>query len=325
VVVAGLGLYVSQVLRRAREPVEPSASMAGLGSLRAPGEPASPITPNEAFYVVSKNFLADPNPDPAGWTLAVDGLVDQPLRLELAALRALTSETVAITLECIGNPVGGDLIGTALWRGVPLARLLELAGAGPTAQKAVFVSEDSYSDSLDLERARHPGALIAYEMNGAPLPARHGGPLRLVMPGHYGLKSVKWLRRVRLLEGDYQGFWQVQGWSREALVTTMARIDSPADGGQLDPTRALAGVAFAGDRGIARVEVSLDDGQSWRPAALQPPLSPYTWTLWTLPVADGGVRSATVRAVDGTGTPQDSAHREPLPEGGTGYHRIALR
>src|SRR5690606_35898634 len=186
------------------------------------------------------------------------------------------------TLECISNPVGGNYISTGEWTGLPLRDLLTEAGLRPGVVDIVLHAADDYADSIPLVAALHPDTLLAYDLNGAPLPESHGYPLRLIVPGIFGMKNVKWITRIEAVDYDFQGYWQERGWSDIATVQTMSRIDVPASNRTLvagQPTL-IAGIAFAGDRGISRVEVSTDDGETWVPATLDEPLSPLTWVLW---------------------------------------------
>ncbi len=285
------------------------------------------ITPNDRFYVVSKNIV-DPTVDVARWRLEVGGLVDRPLTLTYDDLRKLPAKEEVVTFECISNEVGGDLISTARWRGVPLAYLLEQAGVRPGVRKIVIRAWDDYSTAIPVEKAVHPDTILAYEMNGEPLPPKHGFPLRLVAPGLYGMKNPKWITAIEAVDHDYLGFWEQRGWSDQAVIKTMSEV--------IVPSRTLAvrgpgvvrlgGVAFAGDRGILRVELSFDGGQSWQPAEMRPALSPYSWVLWTAEWnPPPGSYRVVVRAVDGTGQLQDPTPRPPLPDGASGYHSITVR
>ena len=229
-------------------------------SFRVEGVLSSEVTPNEEFYVISKNFI-DPAIDSERWGLEIGGLVETPYRLTYEELTALPAREQFVTLECISNEVGGDLISTALWRGTPLRTVIERAGLRPGVVDVVFESEDGYSESIPVERAMRDEVLIAYEMNGEPLSVSHGFPARLIVPGFFGLKSVKWLTKIEPVAIDYLGYWQQRGWTDDPVVKTMSRIDTPATR-TTRPRGAfpVGGVAFAGDRGIAKVELSLDAG-----------------------------------------------------------------
>ncbi len=325
---AGIGLLLAGggLLHR----LNPAGSQSG-GSLIVPVTPEEPmppeITPNDRFYIVSKNIV-DPTVDLARWRLEIGGLVDRPTTLSYDDLRRLPAKEEVVTFECISNEVGGDLISTARWRGVPLADLLAQAGLRRGVRKVIIRAWDDYSTAIPLEKALHPDTILAYEMNGEPLPHRHGFPLRLVAPGLYGMKNPKWVTAVEAVDYDYLGFWEQRGWSDRAVIKTMSEIIVPSRTLAVrgpGPVR-LGGVAFAGDRGVLRVELSFDGGQTWQPAQLRPALSPYSWVLWTAEWSPPpGSYRVVVRAVDGTGQLQDPTPRPPLPDGASGYHTITVR
>ena len=286
------------------------------------------LTPTADFYVVSKNFV-DPKVDPSSWQLTVTGHVAHPLTLRYTELKARPALSLTTTLECISNDVGGDLISTGQWTGIRLADLLQEAQPLPDVVDVVFHAADGYSDSIPLMKALQPTTLLVYALNGEPLPTEHGFPARIIVPNIYGMKNVKWLTAIELVPYDFKGYWQERGWSDSAIVQTMSRIDVPHNGERipLGGKVLIGGIAFAGERGISRVEVSLDGGESWAPAMLEPPLSPLTWVRWRMywqPRTVGAYR-IVVRAWDGTGSPQDAKPRPPLPDGATGLHTITVR
>lgn len=289
---------------------------------------ASPaITPVGNFYVVSKNFV-DPVVDGQSWRLHVGGLVDRPQTLSLSDLRGLPAVTEYVTLECISNDIGGDLVSTGAFTGVPLRDLLAMTSPQTQASWVSFKATDGYAESLSLSTVQAmPEILVAYELDGAPLPARHGYPARILIPGHYGMKGPKWLERIDLVSREAGGFWEQQGWDHDAVVKTMSRFDMPQGGDILKLGDVmLAGVAFAGTRGITKVEVSTDGGSTWSPAPFDPPLSPLTWVLWHMtwtPASEGAYR-LIVRATDGTGRLQESRGAASYPSGATGYHSIEV-
>jgi hypothetical protein len=283
------------------------------------------LTPKE-FYTVSKNLI-DPSVDVSGWSLKISGLVERPATYLYADIQALPTYADYYTLMCISNTVGGDLWGNAHWKGVRLVELLSRAGLKEGIRKVVFHAEDGYTDSIPLDAALRPDALLAYEMNGQPLPREHGYPARLLIPGIYGMKNVKWITEIELVDYDFKGFWAKQGWEDNAPYHTATRIDVPANRAQFSPGQvALAGVTFAGSRGIDRVEISLDNGASWEPALLKPALSQNAWNLWVFRKDLGpGTYLVKSRAVDGNGDLQSAEEMEPFPEGSNGYHSIVLR
>jgi len=287
--------------------------------------PAPEITPVDNFYVVSKNF-SDPVVDAQGWSLTVGGLVDKPLKLSLTDLRALAGGTEYVTMECVSNDVGGGLMSTGSFTGVRLSDLLTLAAARPSGTWVAFTARDGYTESIPVSLVKGaPEIFVAYDLDGAPLPMSHGFPARIVIPGHYGMKGPKWLDRIDLVTHESGGYWEQQGWDHNAIVKTTARIDSPSDGAviKLGPVT-LSGVAFAGTRGISKVEVSTDGGATWTSAPFRPPLSTLTWVLWATewtPGAEGAYR-IMARATDGMGTPQDQRSAASYPNGASGYHSI---
>jgi len=328
-----IGALPSLPPRPGAAPVPPAATPAAGTGARAASTPPptaadpSPITPIEQFYVVSKNLI-DPVVDASSWKLRISGHVQQPLTLTYSDILALPSVEAYRTLECISNEVGGDLISTGLWTGVRLADLLRRAGVAPEATLLVFTSVDGYTESMPLPRALDPATLLAYRLNGQPLPPKHGFPLRVLGTGTYGMKNPKWLTEIQVATSAPPGFWERQGWSADAIVQTMSRIDTPADGATLGPGPVVVrGIAFAGDRGIQKVELSADGGRSWQAAALSQPLGPNTWTLWrtTWRPPGAGTYELTVRATDGSGRLQAGTATDTFPAGATGYHTISVR
>lgn len=225
---------------------------------------------------------------------------------------------------CISNAVGDGLMSNARWKGIPLRALLEAAGPRPGAVEAVLRGADSYSDTIAFAKAMDPATLVAYEMNGDPLPQRHGYPVRVIVPGLFGEKNVKWVTRVELVDHDAKGFYESQGWGPSFVIPTHSRFDEPEDGSRIPVGAAtLRGIAFAGARGVRAVEVSVDAGRTWRGAQIDYPGTTLTWALWSYDWRPGpGNFEAVVRATDGEGTVQTSAERGTIPEGSTGYHRI---
>lgn len=230
---------------------------------------------------------------------------------------------------CISNPVGGGLMSNAVWQGVPLRSLLESAGPRSGVMEVVFRSVDGYTDTVSLDKALEPTTLLAYRMNGEPLPQRHGYPLRVVVPGLFGEKSAKWLTRIELVEGDRKGFYEQQGWGPTFVIPTRSRFDAPDFGAPLPSGTSvrLKGVAFGGDRGVSRVEVSADGGRAWQEARIDYPGSRLTWALWSHEwrPAGPGEYQLVVRATDGTGALQIATERGTAPQGATGYHQVTAR
>jgi DMSO/TMAO reductase YedYZ molybdopterin-dependent catalytic subunit len=295
-------------------------------ALAFPKGESSDVTPSGDFYEVSKNFIGDPRVDAGSWKLQLAGLVEKPASFGLADLRAMPAVEKLHTLTCISNEVGGNLIGNAAWKGVRLADVLRLAGVKPGVRKVVLTAADGYQDSITLEKALDPGAVLAYEMNGAPLAAGHGFPLRLLVPDIYGMKNVKWLTKIELVGSDFQGYWQRGGWSDAAVIKTSSRIDV-AKGTALGQPVSVAGIAFAGERGVRAVQLSADGGKTWQDARLERPNQKDVWTRWLIawtPRARGSLH-LLVRAIDGTGAVQTAEMTEPFPNGASGLHSVEVR
>ncbi|HEY0069638.1 MAG TPA: sulfite oxidase [Chloroflexia bacterium] len=296
------------------------------------------FTPNENFYVRS-NF---PTPAAPGvdWRLRIGGAVSQPVELRVEDLLSMPSRELPVTMECAGNgrtgfsplpqgePWGVGAVATALWKGVPLAHLLERAGPASGAVEVLFEGADRgvpsagaeavpFARALPLEKALHPDTLVAYEMNGAPLPREHGGPVRLLVPGWYGMASVKWLAAITVLAEPFTGFYQQDryvldfpGASTILPVREMqarALITSPAPGAIVAPgSHIVSGVAWTGVGMIASVEVSVEGGGPWRPARMLDEPSPYAWRRWEFdwqPMKQGR-HVLRARAVDDQGNVQ---------------------
>ena len=274
------------------------------------------LTPLEDFYVIDTELL-DPQVNADTWTLEIGGLVDRPFSLTYDELLELPAVELFSTLECISNEVGGDLISTARWTGVPLRSLLERAGVREAGLEVVATAVDGYADSIPLVDAITDRTLVVLGMNGRTLPTSHGYPARLLVPGRYGMKQPKWLGALEVVDRPFEGYWVGRGWSKAAIVKTMSRIDATTDeGAQI----VVAGVAFAGTRGISRVEVSVDGGTSWADAELETALSQLTWRRWrfAFPAAPGAT-DVVVRGTDGEGRLQTQEVAAPHPDGASGY------
>ncbi|MDG6935089.1 MAG: molybdopterin-dependent oxidoreductase [Nitrososphaerota archaeon] len=294
------------------------------------------VTANPDFYRVDINIEA-PQVDVASWKLAVTGMVNSPLDLTYNDIVSMPYVEQYNTLECISNVVGGDLISNAKWRGVKLEDILKAAGASQEAVYVVFRCYDGYDVGIPIQKARDSGTILAYMMNDAQLPKEHGYPLRAVVPGLYGQHNAKWITEIQVVNEVYQGFWQRRGWANDATYKTTSTIVIPGnsplrrrfmipggDSSVTEGTIPVAGIAFAGDRGIEKVEVSVDGGNTWQQASLKDPLSNYTWVLWSKewnPPAAGAYK-LMVRATDGEGNLQISTLEAPFPSGATGYQVI---
>ncbi len=286
------------------------------------------IVPNDEFYLID-TALTTPQVDPANWSLTIKGMVDNEVTYTYDDLLERSETIVPVTLSCVSNEVGGNLVGNAIWRGVPLTDLLDEAGVRPEATQIASRSVDGWSCGFPTEAA-YDGrtSLVAVGMNGEPLPLKHGFPARLVVAGLYGyVSATKWLKEIELttLE-DFDGYWIPRGWSKLGPVKTQSRIDTPNNRSEVAAGAdvAIAGVAWAPDRGIAKVEVQVDEGE-WQEATLGESLGPDSWIQWLLPwAATEGTHTIQVRATDGTGTTQTSTPAPPAPSGATGWHRITV-
>jgi hypothetical protein len=249
--------------------------------------------------------------------------------LTLDELKALPAADLLLTLECIGNPAGGDLIGNCAWTGCYLRELLDRVKVKPEASRAGFTAADGYETSVDLSWVLQPGVLLAYAMNGEPLPPEHGYPLRLRIPGLYGQKQPKWIERIEFTDEIRLGYWEKQGWSDTAAAQTNSKFDQPRALDRLPAGSVpLFGVAFAGLREITRVEVRIDAGE-WQAASLLSGGSPEVWTQWSFDwTARPGAHTLRVRATDAKGFTQsvdaDRLLDGAYPDGSDRIHNIAV-
>jgi DMSO/TMAO reductase YedYZ molybdopterin-dependent catalytic subunit len=283
------------------------------------------VTPVENFYITTKNFI-DPTVDGNSWKLNFKGMVDNPYSITLKDLQAMPAIERDETLSCISNPIGGSLIGNGQWKGVDFAPLVEKAKPREGVYDVVVRGADGYSDSFPLKVALENECVLVYEQNGKPLTQKHGYPARLLVPGIYGMKNCKWITDVEFVDSDYKGYWESQGWSDEAHYQTLSRIDFPDQESIPAKPVYITGIAWAGNRGIKRVEVTTDGGKTWHDADLRPTLGKHSWTLWTYPwQATPGDYTLQARATDGTGAVQDAEVRDTFPDGATGYHTRRVR
>jgi DMSO/TMAO reductase YedYZ molybdopterin-dependent catalytic subunit len=289
------------------------------------------ITPNADFYRID-TALSVPQVSTEGYELRVTGMVDRELSLSFDDLLRRSVVEHDITLTCVSNTVGGELVGNARWTGVRLDELLADAGIDPAATQVVGRSVDGYTCGFPVEAATDGrNALVAFGMNGEPLPLEHGFPVRLIVPGLYGyVSATKWLTEIELTTfEDFEQYWVPRGYADRAPIKLMSRIDSVDGLGTLsrttDGTVAIGGVAWAQTRGIGAVEVQLDDGP-WQPCELGAALNDDTWRQWAFrwtPVAPGRT-SIRCRATDGDGVIQTGERSEPLPDGASGHHQIVV-
>jgi DMSO/TMAO reductase YedYZ molybdopterin-dependent catalytic subunit len=292
------------------------------------------VIPNGDFYRID-TALVVPQVSKDSWRLTIDGLVDRPMELTFDDLLARPQVERYITLSCVSNQVGGTLVGNALWQGVLLKDILEEAGLQQGAEQLASKSVDGWTCGTPVEVIMDGrDALLAVAMNGEPLPAQHGYPVRMVVPGLFGyVSATKWVTDMRLTRWeDFEGYWIPRGWSKLGPVKTMARIDTPRYGNSRPRGDvAIGGVAWAVHRGISAVQVRVEMADSdagpgpWMDAELGGVPSNDTWVQWVFRFdGEPGKYYIEARAVDGKGEPQPEEPRAVAPDGAQGYHRIAL-
>ncbi len=330
-ILSGLGLVIAgggvAVLRKLYR-----AATFSYDGTQYKGRVVQPITPNDLFYCVTKNVI-DPKVDVDLWHLEVNGLVQNPATYRFEDIKAFTAVEQETTLMCISNGLDAGLISNAVWKGVPMHDLLDQAGPLSNAAKVRLHGVDNYTDTFSLETALDPNTLLAYEMNGVPLPHRHGYPLRVIVPGYFGEKHVKWLTRIEVTTAAAKGFYEAQGWGPDFMTPTRSRIDVPDHEsrlslGKLTGPIEVKGIAFGGDRGISRVELSFDDGENWDDADIYYAGGDLAWSLWS--AHDGwmpdepGDYTLVVRATDGEGDVQEWEQDRGPFSGATGFHKIVV-
>ena len=285
------------------------------------------VVPNDDFYRID-TALVVPQVSKDTWKLSIAGLVDNPIELTFDDLLARPQIERYITLSCVSNPVGGDLVGNALWQGVRLSDILDEAGLQDGAEQVVSRSVDGWTCGTPTDVIMDGrDAMLAIAMNGEPLPARHGYPVRMVVPGLFGyVSATKWVTDIRLTRWeDFDAYWIPRGWSKLGPVKTMARIDTPRSGSTEYGEVAIGGVAWAVHRGISKVQIRVDDGE-WRDAELAGTPSADTWVQWVYRLSDAtpGKHVIQARALDGDGVPQSEEPAPVAPDGAQGYHRITI-
>jgi DMSO/TMAO reductase YedYZ molybdopterin-dependent catalytic subunit len=285
------------------------------------------VTSNDDFYRIDTS-LYPPEVDPATWQLRIFGMVRNPITITWDQLLKRPMIERYVTLACVSNEVGGDLISNALWLGTPIKALLDEAQPLPDADQVIQRSVDGWtcgSPTAVLRDGRD--ALLAVGMNGAPLPVEHGFPVRMVVPGLYGYVSAcKWITEIELSRfADFDAYWVPRGWSQQAPIKTQSRIDTPRDGAKRKAgVVTVAGVAWAQHRGIKKVEVQVDGGP-WTEATLAGTVSSDTWREWSYQWhAAKGQHAVRVRATDSSGETQTSTPAPPDPNGATGWHSVRV-
>jgi len=303
-----------------------------LGSMFAvPPRDTVYFTPNDKFYVV--NYMDSPynfsrDLDVEQWKMDVKGEVKHPVSLGWRDILNRKSFDQAVTLMCIDTLPGGSSLGNAIWRGISLKALLnEVGPKDKRARNVIFRAADGYHDSIPFQRAMQDDVMLAYLMNGEKLPKEHGFPLRLIVPGLYGIKNVKWITEIEISRKKYKGYWQRKGWTNVGTIKIFSRIDSPGHYQDLrGPKIRLRGVAFGGPHTIQKVQISIDREKTWLDADIEHPLSPHSWVVWNfdwIPPRPGKYMAA-VRAIDVTGQFQSTEITRPQPSGATGLHTIVV-
>ncbi len=272
------------------------------------------------FYSVDINEF-DPEIPSDDWTMSITGEVGADVPVTYAELTDMPVEHRYVTLRCVGEPLNGRKMDTAVWTGTPIKPLLDAADPEGDCGCVMLRAEDGYSVQFPVEALED--GLLAWEMNGQPLPKSHGHPVRVLVPGHWGETNVKWLEEIELLDEEADGYWEQRGWHGTGPVNTVAKIWDVTDleDGRIE----VAGHAYAGTRGVDRVEVSLDDGDTWIDADLSDPLpGDDVWRQWRHVFEPEGVEEVVVRAVDGEGTVQTREAADPFPSGATGWVRKSI-
>lgn len=282
------------------------------------------ITANDDFYRID-TALSVPRIRAEEWTLRVHGMVERPTVLTFDEIRKRDLVEEVVTLTCVSNEVGGPYISTAKFIGVPIGDVLREAGVKPGADQLFSTSDDGFTAGSPLDYVLERG-LIAIGMNGEPLPAEHGFPARLVVPGLYGyISATKWVTDLNVTTfAQEQGYWIPRGWATKAPIKTMSRIDRPKGFGKVKGRTVVAGTAWAQPKGVARVEVRADGGP-WQEAQLAKDISDSTWRMWRIELdLKPGSHSVECRATDKSGYTQDQARLDPIPDGATGWHSISF-
>ena len=286
------------------------------------------VTPAKDFYRIDV-ALEPPTVDPKTWRLSLEGMVDRPFSIGWDELLAMDAIERPVTLECVSNEVGGDLIGSARWLGVRTADLLKRAGVQAGADMVLSSSVDGFSVSTPVQALLDDrDALVVYAMNGEPLPPTHGFPVRLLTPGLYGfVGATKWLTKMEVTTyARKQAYWTVLGWADHGPIKPGSQIDVPKPGAhvQAGPVK-VGGTAWAHGVGVGKVQVRVDRGP-WRDATLGPDGGVEYWRqwLWTWD-ATRGVHELQVRVVDANGTPQVEAVVDPFPNGASGLHTVKVQ
>jgi DMSO/TMAO reductase YedYZ molybdopterin-dependent catalytic subunit len=328
------GKAVEQARATLRIPAAPAKLQAYPAQAALPPDPANASavkgfanpwrTPNGAFYRID-TALVVPAVDPGPWRLKIGGMVDRPVEFDLAQLMQRSVDHAWVSLTCVSNPVGGDLAGNALWTGTRIAPILAECGIQAGADAVLQTSDDGWTCATPLDVLTDDrNALLAYGMNGEPLPREHGFPLRMVVPGLYGyVSATKWLVELQVTRFDkVTAYWTERGWSEKGPIKLESRIDTPAGGAEEGDVR-VTGTAWFQHTGVSKVQVRVDEGE-WHDAELGGQPTKDSWRLWSWvwPGATGGDHTLQCRAVDALGRTQTEEKADVVPDGATGWHTV---
>lgn len=315
-----------RTMLRLPAPTTAAPAVPAAAELDIPGL-ASVVTPNTEFYRIDTALIV-PRIDPTDWSLRIHGMVEREVVITWDELLTLPMTETHVTLACVSNEVGGDLIGNARWLGHPIRELLARAGVDSDADMVLSRSSDGFTASTPIEALTDDrDALLAVGMNGDPLPIEHGFPVRMVVPGLYGyVSATKWVTELQVTRFDQaSAYWTDRGWSERGPVKLQSRIDVPRPGQRIDAGDAvIAGMAWQQHVGVDGVEVRVDEGP-WRRAELATAISADTWVQWRLPwTAESGAHTIECRAISADGETQTSDPADVVPDGAQGWHRIQV-
>lgn len=285
------------------------------------------VTPPLDFFSTSINPAFRPAISEEAFQLQIQVEEGRRIALSLAEIRRQPRLQLHRTMVCIGNPVGGPSVGNALWTATPLSLLLErvVRDRDPSNLWVVFHGLDGFYSSVPYRVAADPDSMLAYEMNGQPLPPKHGYPLRVLLPGRYGMKQPRWLEKIVITTSNASGYWEKRGWSDSALINPLSRIDSakPIGTGLWKVT----GIAFCGNQAVGSVDLSVDGGETWRRARFTSSAQRHVWTTWEVdwrPSQDGE-HILAVRVTDQDGRKQEEDFDGAFASGSTGLHRVVVK
>lgn len=285
------------------------------------------ITPNQEFYKMSVNMFYAPEIDVKKWRLQLTGLDGKSLDISMDDIKALPNKTIHYTFSCISNPVGGSAISNAEWRVTPLKEFLK--PVLPDKREGIRMKAtgmDTFWSSVPLDLALDDDSYLAYEMNGVPIPLDHGYPARIIVPGRYGMKQPKWLKKIEISDRKITGYWEEQAWSDDAFLNAMARLDRAENIETKGQDIVLMGIAFAGRPAVGRVEVSVDGGSAWNQAEFETKPQKNVWTLWKYhwKRPEPGKYTVVCRVIDESGKRQIESYADTFPTGSTGLHKVNL-